>query len=280
MKEYQFQIIRYIPDRFAGESVNVGVVLLMPEANFLKAEVLKKFGRLSNFFKELDGYHLLRTLKYFDNAISTISDKISQKEISEDYSDLAKITGRIMQPDDSALICSPVYKGIDIEGQIALDYLYQRMVGSTDHDITGEPHDDKSVWKDYYQKYFDELAISSKLKEHTFQTDADKIHFEKVWKNGAWNLFQPISFDLRRTESIKNKVYKWSDILNDLQKGSEPINLYFLSLSPSKEKSLDKFIEHKLIRKGGNVQADLVTADNAEQFAKGIKEKIEGYHHE
>ena len=50
----QYALLRFRPFAETGEFANVGVVLLAPEARFFGFRLLKRYGRITQFFKELD----------------------------------------------------------------------------------------------------------------------------------------------------------------------------------------------------------------------------------
>lgn len=129
----------------------------------------------------------------------------------------------------------------------------------------------------YIKKHFDENGITNKLKEHIVQTEHDVIQFDKAWKNGVWNCYQTLSFDLKRTDSIKSKVYKWSGIISELENSPENLHLYFLTISPSKNKTIKRFIEDTLSRQSKKIQVSIVTEKQAESFAISVKNEIEAH---
>jgi Protein of unknown function (DUF3037) len=275
MKKYQFQIVRYVHDRVTGEFVNIGVVVYIPEARFLAAKFISKFSRLSHFFGDLNGQVLLNSLRHFDKEISLISTRLAKNDIFEKFSSIEEITNAILTADDSALECCPMNYGIDLSGEAALDDLFERRINKYNHDSHKDSHDDRYVWRKVYKKYFDANGITGKLEEHAVHTDHDTIQFDKAWKNGVWNCYQTISFDLKKTDSIKSKVYKWNGIVSELEHSNEALHLYFLTVSPSCNKTINKFIEDTLNRKGKKIQVSVITENQAESFAASVRKEIE-----
>lgn len=51
----QYALLRFRPFVETGEFANVGVVLLCPEGRFFGYKLLKKYGRITQFFHQLDG---------------------------------------------------------------------------------------------------------------------------------------------------------------------------------------------------------------------------------
>ncbi len=280
MKTFEYQIIRYLHDRTTGEFVNVGIVLFESESRFLDAKVLSRFSRISNFFEEFNGYFLISTLKHFQKEIRSINVDLlffnSTDFIkSSDKLGLAGITSKILIPDDSALFVSEPRKALDIDAQKALDGLYDRLVDKYTADLSKDIHTDAYAWNKVYKSHFDKLGITPQLKDHTVKTDNDEIKFDKAWKNGVWNCYQSLSFDLRKDDSIKNKVYKWSGIIKELESSKEKINLYFLTTSPKTKDHLNSFIKDTLSQSDDVIKVTIVTESEAEQFARKVKTAIE-----
>ena len=50
----QYALLRFRPFVETGEFANVGVVLLAPEARFFWFLLLKRYGRITQFFHQLD----------------------------------------------------------------------------------------------------------------------------------------------------------------------------------------------------------------------------------
>lgn len=77
-------------------------------------------------------------------------------------------------------------------------------------------------------------------------TQNDSFSFDKSWKNEIWHCYQPISFDLQSAESIKDKVYRWSGRLRELNSSSQKIHLTFLATLSNHFEGLNNFITHSL----------------------------------
>ncbi len=126
MKKYQYQIVRYVHDQVTGEFVNVGIVVFHPESNFLEGRFIKKYHRISQFFKNVNGDFLVSTLRNFNQQLRIENRRLG--ELFTDYKTLDAITSAILPKDDSALICSPVFQGIDLDLSAATEDLFNRLV--------------------------------------------------------------------------------------------------------------------------------------------------------
>lgn len=272
MKKYQYQILRYCHDIVTGEFVNVGIVVYEPASKFLKASMLKKYARISKFFENVDGQFILRVLQNMDKAIQVRAKEIHNQKIKN----LNQITEEILPPDDGSFFFSQPHAAMDLDLSLALDDLFERYVNK--HQPKEKNYNsDKLIWQNYYKKYFDAYGITPVLSQHTIDTPTDKFVFERVWKNGAIHVFEPLSFNLKEENSIKDKVYKWDGKLNELDTNAEKLHLYLLSSLPEKTR-LKEFIEQKLTKKElKNIKLSLIKEDEAESFSESLRDEIDNY---
>lgn len=276
MKPYTFQILHYRHDIVTQEFANVGVVMYDSAERQIRVQVLHKYARISDFFVNLDGKYLKEKLKEVEKAVTLI-----QRDMQELFAQkfegktLAQITTQILPKDDGCFYFSEMRQRLDVHIDAALEDVFARQV--TKHFPEGRNYNtDESVWKDLYKQYFDENNLTAKLTTHTIKTQDDEFEFERVWKNGVWNIYEPISFDLQDTQNIKNKVYKWAGKIGELSHATEQMNLYFLSTMP-KSKDLQQFIKNKLkpaSSKKDALQITIVVEQDIPQFIAAQKEKI------
>lgn len=273
MKNYQFQILRYVHDQFTGEFVNLGVVVYSPDSFFLKAIVSNKYGRVTALFPNANGKFLAKLLKNFE--ISIIKTEHQLRELFKPSENLISITKNILPVDDSALLLTEVKYGIDIDLDIALRDLYKNLVEK----YIETPHEqsltDEDVWKRKYKNYFDKYALTNRLTSHEVVTSNDSFLFDKSWKNEIWHCYQPLSFDLQSTDSIKNKVYKWSGILRELNTVNEKLHITFLTSLSNQYRNLNEFIVNSLDRDSDLVEIEIVYDENAEMLAKTVYQQMQ-----
>jgi hypothetical protein len=276
MKKYQYQIVRYAPDKVSGEFVNVGVIVYLPETKQLASKFIGRLTRISQFFGEVEGKCLINILRHFQKEIK-INAKLESGFLTDlQYDSLEKITGAILPKDDSALYCTPMMYGLDLSIESALNYLYEKLVNKYNRENKQEYKDDTAVWRDLYKQHFDAKQITDSLKPHVVKTQHDSIMFDRVWKNGMWNCFQPISFAQKRIEAVKTKVYRWSGIITELASSNEKIHIFFLSNRSQCENSLDDFIQSTLLdRQNDSVKISIIDNNDAEKFATSFKDEID-----
>lgn len=275
MKKYQYQVIRYMHDQFTEEFVNVGIVLYSPEHFFLQARVIKRYSRISQFFGGINGDFLIGALKKFEDLVNQTANGL--QTITTPYKKIDEITSKILIKDDSALqLSNEIFSGIDIDLNIALSDIFDRIVQKYQAEDSTITHTDQYVWSKIYKRYFDQQGITKQLKKHSFVTEKDTIEFDKSWKNGVWNCYQPLSLDLKTEDSIKSKVYKWFGILKQLETSNEQINLFFLTSTPHQHSELKPFIDEMLgTINEPKLKVDLIDESEAAEFVTTVRQQME-----
>ncbi len=272
MKHYQYQILRYIPDRINEEFVNVGLVFYAKDEKYLRSSFVNRSKRMSSFFNGLNVHHIMQSINHLQKELNALTEG-QQRELAFSVPDsIERITSRLMVKDDTALVFSDVYRGIDVSLDSAFESLSHQMIFRYDsqkkHKTTMS---DEDVWKKVYQKYFKEKGVESRLSEHVVKTEYSNITFSKAWKNQKWHCYEPVSFDLKRKEDVKNKVLHWSGILKWLETSTEPVKVELLSVLPQ-NKELRQIAESALKnQRAGQSSLNLISEDEAEAFARQLE---------
>lgn len=266
-----------MPDRVSGEFVNLGIVVYEPNTKKLEGKFFEKITRVSGFFPTINSRHLALSLKFLQKEFDILTNRFASEFEFEKKESLEIITRKVLPKDDSSLFFTDVKKLLELNIEVTIKSLYQRFVMSYVDVVERDYISDKEVWNKIYKSYFEAYGISNHLKNHTVKTQMDTWEFDKAWKNGVWNCFETISFDLLKSDSIKDKVYKWSGKINELQTSKEPIHVFLLSKFPDEHPELKSFINKKLgkIEFSNNVTIELITENDVDKFAKKLKKQIE-----
>lgn len=274
MKKYQYQIIKYQHDHFTGEFVNVGVVVYSKEYRFLKSKTTSKYQRITHMFPDANGQWVIRVLNNFKSRLNKVAKELD--ELFSPSEQLELITNQILIRDNNTIQLSEVKSAIDIDLEAALDDLYNSQVERyLPVKENSQSLLDDDVWKLKYKNYFEKYGVDKRLKLHEVQVPKDVLTFDKSWKNEIWHCYEPLSFFLKESESVKDKVYKWAGKLQGLQQSKEPLHLTLMTSISPKHKELMSFINEYLKVSSGNLTVDIVTDDQAESLAIDIKNKME-----
>ena len=216
-------------------------------------------------------------VRLIQDDFESCSNRLKTEFKFKDIKQVEELVNSILPKDDSALCFTETQKTLDVNLDLAIEDLFSRFVKiHLSDDEEDEVRNDKEVWNRVYKKHFDDYGISGHLSSHKVKTKNDELEFEKAWKNGAWNCFESVSFNLTRPDSIKNKVYKWAGKLDELSSTKESLHVYLLSIFPNDHPELTAFIKHKINEKSsGNLKVELVLENNIEKVVKKIKREID-----
>jgi hypothetical protein len=245
-------------------------VLYCREERFLSVEIIRKRSRLLEFFPGLELKQLFAGLKHLQRGIEKLSVKYAEETLFPLPESLREITLSLLPEDDTALVFTPLQSGIDVSAAAAFDdlkesLLYKYMPESREGSLT-----DKEVWEKVYKKHFQEQRILEKLREHTIVTRHDHIPFDFAWKNGQWHCYAPVSFDLHKSDSVKNKVYRWRGKLAELSTSQEEVAVHLLTSMPADRGLRDFIMEILQGQKEGNARFYIVTPEAAPAFSQQL----------
>jgi hypothetical protein len=279
MKPFEYQIVRYLHDRVTGEFVNVGIILFAPEERLLFSKTIQRYSRLSQFYSGIDARNVVKIVTGINYIVNQIKNSFSSEFDFDKISSLEQISGTILPKDDSTLFFSEVQKGLSLDFENTIEALFEEIVSKYNVESQRKSTSDDDVWRKVYKKYFDEQRITQKLTPHSIETKNDYFEFEHCWKNEIWHIYKPISFDLISTADIKEKIYRWNGIANELKSSKEKISLNFLAVEPkiTERIKIDTMITEKLYSAEINFNSKVIFEKDVNSFMKDLKQKIE--HH-
>ncbi len=274
MKTYQYQILRLYPDIVSEEFVNVGLIFFIPDDSEILSRIVEHTTRISSMFHGIDNRHIHKQLKIVDDWINIQGKELLNGLDNEDYNSIDKITKKILPANDSSLKLSDVRSGLTENTERTFEELYGRFISKYEKRSEHLSKDDKAAWHEY-KKVFEKYDIDKKIikPEIKVKTQSDEFEFDLAWKNGVWNFYKPLSFDLAIEEKIKDKMYLWAGITQELMTSDQKFNLYYLALSPKvgDADQLRDSILSKLNKKEEDKNISIIFENRAESFAKQVK---------
>lgn len=276
MIKYQYQVLRYQPDKVGEEFMNLGVVAFDPEAKEVGMRHLDSVKRLSAFFPAGNNTYIKSMVKALAEAMEQVNDRVKSELDLAGVSELSGVTRQLLPNRDSALYFSEVRTGVGVGLNDALDDLYDRMVTrylhSEEKSIT-----DKEVWGRVYREHFRKYNIENKLVRREVVTPHLVFNFEHSWQNGHVNCLETVNFDLKHDPSIREKVQKWLGKLMLLRQASEDLHIYLLSQLPA-DPELRKFIREVLAEAADpSLKVEVVDETKAEEKVKELAEEMEAH---
>jgi len=271
MKTYQYQILRYLPDRINAEFVNVGLVFYSHDEKYLKAKFINRSKRLSSFFPGLDVQHIMQGIAHLQKGFEFESSKLKEEFSFKIPDSIEKITSNLLVKDDTSLVFTDVFKGIDISLDSAFENIVKQMIFKYDYEKKNKTSmSDNDVWAKVYSKYFKKAGIESNLQEHSVQTNYTTLKFSKAWQNKIWHCYEPVSFKLVNEEYIKNKMLHWTGVLKWLETATEPVRVDLLSVMPTDKNQKDLIRKAFKDKKAGASVFSIIEENEAEKFVKQL----------
>ncbi len=83
--------------------------------------------------------------------------------------------------------------------------------------------------------------IADRLQPKAIRSRVGEVEFEHAWKNGAWHVYQPLSFDLASDDHIRDKAARWAGRLLSLRDAHEPFQPHFIVGAPQNTELSDAY---------------------------------------
>jgi hypothetical protein len=205
--QYSYVILRYVHDVLTSEFVNVGVVLLVPSEGRVMARTRHTITRLRGVFPDLDRVAFTLMMANIRRSFRRIAKRKMKTPLFNSEEALSSIIREALPFDDSSLQWSPLGAGLTDNPQATFEHLYERFVAHYDTSAKHRRTDDE-VWRPVLMK-LEERDLANNLTEKVITGSLDDVTFKHAWKNGRWNVYEPVSFDLADEEGIKRKAREW-----------------------------------------------------------------------
>lgn len=272
---YTFTILRYVHDIATGEFVNMGVALYAPEAKYVSAICCPRYGRLSKMFLDVNGDQLRSLMRFLQARFEEYALKLNgELPLQGQPKSIMEIAASILPPDDSSLQWSEPGGGITEDPSVALEQLYVRLVEKYEQRVQLPSRTDDEVWRGF-KKELETKQVLARLQPKRIVAKDYEHEFDHAWKNGAWNLYQPISFDLVSAGSLVDKANHWLGRATILKESNEAFKLHCLLGSPRLESLKSEYQKALNILNRMPVKKEFVREDEAPKFSKELAEEIQ-----
>lgn len=266
-KAYTYLVLRYVHDIVSGEQLNVGVVVYSPKAEFLGALCRPTYARLSRAFPGLRGESFKAIARYIQSELERIAEQLQTTSSREAVSPptILEIATRVLPRDESSFQWSSPALGVSDNLSQTLEELYERLVTRFDEREQAERRSDEDVWR-YYKKDLEARRLLQRLRPKTITTKDDEIEFKHAWKNGSWHCLEPVSFDLMRSDSIREKAHRVLGELTSIREAPERFKVYLLVGKPQTKDMSEAFEKALGILGKAPTEKEIISEDEAPEF--------------
>ena len=272
--DYSYCFLRYCQDREAGEFANIGVLMWSPEARFLAFQGSHRFARLTHFFGDLDrdGYRLLvaHVERRFDQMAEEVVNGLPLAPLPASARELA---AQVVPEDDGALLWSPARGGLTENPAEQMKQIYDRFIGRHQETREATRRDDAEVFREVYRRIFTAPAVAARIKEHEVRAPLAQHVFKHAWKNGVWNVYETLSFDLADSDSIERKAHLWYGRSTHLSQAQDAPKLHFLLGKPTLAANARNYGRAKDILNSSGV-VTLIEEDEVADFAASLEKHV------
>jgi len=277
-QSYSAALLRYVHDVTAGEFVNVGVVVFSPEVKYLGCLCTQRYGRASQLFGDgrVSGTHLKGVLRWVQSRIDELGSRLAgELDLGQKPQALTDALASVLPRDDSSLQWSQEMGGLTANPERTLEELYSRFIERYEQAPVRKGREDEDVWRPFKAALQTERVLGY-LKPHLIQGRDYEYNFSHAWRNGQWNVYEPISLDLLDAESIKEKAVRWLGRAQSLSDAEEKFKLHALLGAPSDDRLLPAYVKAQNIMHKMNVPHDFVREDEAAALARSLGTEIRG----
>jgi len=271
---YTFNILRFICDPLTQEFVNVGIVIFFPEERRIVSRCIQHYSRISKMFgMSVDGPRLRQTLKFIQDRINSLGDEFNSSLHFEKDIQVERFLARVLPVDDSALQFHPGGAGISSDVDVTIERLFYTYVDRYSSVPTETKREDEDVWRTFKGE-FERKQIIKCFEPKRITAQDFEYEFQHSWKNGRWNVLEPLSFDLLTADSILDKANRWVGRATGLQDSHEDFKLYLLLGAPTETRLRDAYHKAANLLNKMPVKHDFVKEDEAASFAATFADEI------
>ena len=154
-----------------------------------------------------------------------------------------------------------------------LDQLYARLVEKYEQREKLPSRQDDDVWKIFRKEFETKQVLARMQPKRIIAKDYDH-EFEHAWRNGTWNLYQPISMDLLDADSILDKANRWLGRATNLKDSDDQFHLWMLLGEPRIEKLRPAYAKAMNILNKMPVKKDFISEGDAGKFSLELAEEM------
>lgn len=273
---YSFCFLRYVHEPLSGEFANVGVLLWAPGSRFLGFRASRKFARLSHFFHGFQQQDHRLLIGRIDTQFQKLAAELIAPQASlpfpESPGSARELALLVIPHDDAALQWSPSGGGLSDDPERELELLFHEAVSRHYDQAEDARRNDAAIYREIYSPAFESPRVKPLVTEHEVTTPLASHTFPQAWKNGVWNVYQPLSLDLKLSENIKAKAFRWESLTRFLANAPEKPNITLLLAEPESAQRRAYEEARDVLHSSGAVT--LIEENEASDFARDMERRI------
>ena len=265
--------VRYVHDPRNDEFLNVGVVLVCADRQFVGAKFLSQWSRISNAFSGTDLPLIRKVARAFNHRCDEWMAAAEQLPI-EPWSIEAFLKSVMAQDDGSIRFSAPI-DGITSNPQQTLSELFSVYAGAHEDADVKEARQDADVWRTFVNRV--SATAVRRLQQKTIKAPHYELAFDTAWKNGRWHVAQPISLDMVDHRAIRDKAVTWSGRILTLRPEEQDTSVHLLVGMPRDGNATSDAANDALaiLRENLRDQAHVYTEAEGEKLARKMEQDLD-----
>jgi len=260
---FQAIAVRLVADTRTDEFLNIGVVVLCRSQRFAGARFPSSWTRISHAFPTVDLVHLRRIKRLFERACEAWVASAEQPGLFKGIEDLEALVATVVRNDDATIQFSKPISGIAANAEASLAELFRLYVGRYDEEGEVESRNEAMVWNTVVKLATPEVVRA--LTKHTLRSAHYEQDFDHSWRNGVWNVAQPLSFDMLDSRSIRDKALLWSSRIRELRPAENDTTVHFVVGMPDEGRTRE-------VRRAADDAYDILKGTTASDNAQIVLE--------
>jgi len=224
-----YAVLRFQPYPETGEFVNLGIVMLCSNGQFLECVETRTRKRVTDFFDKLQPGVFTRARQAFLRELRRVHDLANAH--ADDTAFQLGLFKHLIGPSETMFRFGPPGTIVTSDPQRTLDELFMRYVH---HDFT-QREDPEARLKKRINHLLRTQFTDRDYREERLGDEFYHVTFPFVWQRGdmAQQAIRPLSFDLDDTKSILDKGDRWIMHMGRLAKhGGLPRDTIFICKAP------------------------------------------------
>jgi len=217
----QYALLRFRPFAETGEFANVGIVLLAPEARFFGFKLLNRYGRITQFFKELDKKVYLNGRMLFKEELERFAAQLRKLALD----------GRKSVPD--VRLAVDLFAEFVRHREAILQFDERRIVLAEDPKAKLNALFDFYVERNFVTKEYQERLLESSIRKLLFSAQVGEVYrqeklgdadfavnfpFVRMAEGHADRVIKPLYLAQNDTTKIITHGGQWVDKIRRLRK--------------------------------------------------------------
>ena len=278
---FTYCIIRYTPDPGAGESLNIGVLMLAHTDRAISWRFDHHYRRLSEAFAGFNGLVYRQSIERVEEALRAVSDSAGRELIGgRAFTSALEVFRAVISDEGLSLSISEPRGGVTSDAAGDLAMLFERMVESRGPEKAEyQRRTDDHVWRTVFAPRIPPDVIN-KLTPKKFTTTDTEVEFDHAYKNGLWHLVQTVSLDYKTSDTIQKKAQQWAGTSLGLESAQGIGTIYFLLGAPREQKLMKSYERAKNLIGKAPVPHAIVEERDADKFAEQITDIVRHARHD